>query len=269
MRSLLFSGSVLAATLFPAVVPAAVVQVRVTAENLAPANSVAFAPLRLGFNNGTFDSFNINQQPGAAIISIAEGGSGSDWFPAFALSEPIAVLGTVVPNPPGPLVPGASASSIFTIDTAINPFFTFGSMVVPSNDVFIGNDSPMQYRVFDAAGNLLINNILQDASDIWDAGSEVTDPANAAFLVGGINGNRIADNGNVVFDFTGLNAFNGLTTGAGYVFNSQLTPNLDIYRITFDVVPEPSTYALFGIGSLGLLAARLWRKRQVKLIAAE
>ncbi len=38
---------------------AAIVNVTVTFQNLAPVNSVSFAPLRVGFNNGTFDSFNI------------------------------------------------------------------------------------------------------------------------------------------------------------------------------------------------------------------
>ena len=54
------------------------------------------------------------------------------------------MLGTVVGMPPGPLLPGATASTIFTVDPSINRFFTFGSMVVPSNDYFIGNDDPME-----------------------------------------------------------------------------------------------------------------------------
>ncbi|MDA0660381.1 MAG: spondin domain-containing protein, partial [Planctomycetota bacterium] len=99
------------------------IQVRVTVENLAPANTLSFAPLRLGFNNGTFDSFNNGQAAGAAIISVAEGGSGADWFPAFAAADPTATLGTVVPNPPGPLVPGAMGSAVFTVDPMVNPNF--------------------------------------------------------------------------------------------------------------------------------------------------
>lgn len=118
------------------------VELRVTVRNLAPANSVAFAPLRVGFNNGSYDSFNAGMTAGPAIVSIAEGGSGSAWFPAFGAADPTAALGTVVPMPPGPLLPGASASATFTVDPALNRFFTFGAMVVPSNDYFIGNDSP-------------------------------------------------------------------------------------------------------------------------------
>ena len=85
------------------------VQLRVTIQNLAPANSLSFAPLRVGFHNGTFDSFNEGTTPTAPIISIAEGGSGNAWFPAFAAAEPNATLGTVVGMPAGPLLPGATA----------------------------------------------------------------------------------------------------------------------------------------------------------------
>lgn len=230
---------------------AEMVQLRVMVENLAPQNSIAFAPLRVGFHAGVFDAFNNGEAATAPIISIAEGGSGADWFPAFAAAEPNATLGTVVPDPAGPLVPGLTGSATFTVDTAFNRFFTFGSMVVPSNDHFIGNDSPTQYMLFDAAGNLNLTEIRQQASDIWDAGSEASDPANAAFLAIGNNDLRTPQGGVVGFDFAQLDIFNGLTTGAGYDFDSQLSADLDVYRISFAVVPEPSACALLGIAALG------------------
>ena len=128
---------------------AAPVTVKVTIENLAPANSVSFAPLRLGFNNGTFDAFNIGQVATAPIISVAEGGSGAAWLPAFAAADPGAVIGSIG----GPLFPGQTREAFFTVDGTVNRFFTFGSMVIPSNDFFIGNDDATEYQIFDAAGN--------------------------------------------------------------------------------------------------------------------
>lgn len=237
---------------------AALVNVMVTVQNLAPANSVSFAPLRVGFNNGTFDSFNINTTATAPIISIAEGGSGNDWFPAFGAVQPTAVLGTVG----GALFPGASATQSFVVDSNVNPFFTFASMVIPSNDLFIGNDNPQAFRILDAAGNLLISQINQTAAQIWDAGSEVADPLNAAFVVGGNNSARTPENGVVTFDFTELNAFNGLTTGAGYVFNNSLLANTNIARITFAVtaVPEPGSMALVGLAGIALVVGRYRKK---------
>lgn len=227
------------------------VKVRVSVRNLAPSNSIAFAPLRLGFNDGAFDSFNAGQAATAPIISIAEGGSGDDWFPAFEAAQPSATLGTVVPNPPGPLLPGGFAGGVFTVDPAINRSFTFGAMVVPSNDYFIGNDSPTEHLLLDDMGNLLIDSITLTASDIWDAGSELDGPFGAAFLEGSNNDDRIPENGVVGFDFQGLaDNFNGLTTAAGYVFDSRLAADTAVYRIRFTIVPAPGAAALLVLSAL-------------------
>ncbi len=238
---------------------AELVHVRVVAQNLAPANSVTFAPLRVGFNGGTFDSFDVGMAASEAIVSIAEGGSGSAWFPAFARADRTATLGTTVGTPAGPLLPGATVTSDFVVDTEVNPYFTFGSMVVPSNDHFIGNDSPTEYQLFNPDGTLAIQSISLHGSDVWDAGSEVTDPAGAAFLVVGDNSLKTPENGVVNFNFTELDAYNGLMTAAGYVFDRQFEADDLIYRISFEVIPADDCLGdLNGDGSvdgadLGLL----------------
>lgn len=222
------------------------VELRVTVQNLSPANSISFAPLRVGFNNGTYDAFNNGMAASAAITSIAEGGSGNDWFPAFASADPTATLGSIG----GALFPGATATNTFMVDPSINRFFTFGSMVIPSNDHFIGNDDPTEYMLFDAMGNLNITSISQLGSEIWDNGSEIEDPANAAFLMGGVNAQRTPQNGVVNFNFDRLDAFNGLTTAAGYTFNRQIGASDEVYRISFEVIPAPGAAAMLGLAGL-------------------
>ena len=74
---------------------AANVKVTVKIENLAPANSVSYAALHLGFNNGTFDAFNIGAVAGAGIVSVAEGGAGKVWPADFAAADPTATRGTI------------------------------------------------------------------------------------------------------------------------------------------------------------------------------
>jgi PEP-CTERM motif len=243
-----------AALSFTSLAQAAMVDVTVTVLNRAPANSLSFAPLHLGFNNGTFDAFNLGGVATAPIISVAEGGAGDVWQTAFAAADPTAVRGTIG----GLLQPGQSRSQTFRVDTAVNPYFTFGAMAVPSNDFFIGNDNPMEYKLFDAMGHSLLSSIDVQAWEIWDAGSELFDPLAAAFV--GNNSLRTPQNGLVSNNFSEFTGFNGLTTGAGYVFNSQLKADTDVYRIDFSVqpVPEPETYALMlgGLLAVGFAARR-------------
>jgi PEP-CTERM motif len=123
-------------------------------------------------------------------------------------------------------------------------------MVVPSNDFFIGNDTPTRHELFDTMGNLLVSAINQRSRQIWDAGSEVFDPAAAAFV--GSNDLRANQNSVVAFNFAELAAFNGLNTAGGYLFSSQLGADTEVYRISFEVtpVPEPESYAMMLAGLL-------------------
>jgi hypothetical protein len=223
-------------------------------ENRAASNSVSFAPLHLGLHSGSYDAFNLGQVAGAAIISVAEGGSGSAWLPAFASADPTAVVGTIG----GPLFPGQMRSMAWAVDPLQNPYFTYASMVIPSNDFFIGNDNPQGIRLFDAGGQLQTTSITVRARNIWDAGSEIFDPAASAFV--GDNDLRQAQNSVVSFNFAELAGFNGFTTGANYVFTSGLVADSEVYRISFSVspVPEPQALSLMlaGLMTLGWLAHR-------------
>jgi hypothetical protein len=257
LRSIVHAAIVSTAALGAAAAVAAPVQVHVTVESLVPADGISFAPFHVGFHAGTFDAFDLGSPAGAAIISVAEGGTGSAWFPAFAAAEPGATLGTVAA---APLLPGAMLSGSFVVDPALNRFFTFASMAVPSNDFFVGNDDPMEYALFDAAGMLQTATIHVRAGEIWDAGSEAFDPAAAAFVVGGNNDLRTPQNSVVAFDFAELAAFNGLTTAAGYTLNSTLRADDEVLRISFAVqaIPEPGTYALalLGLAAVGIATRR-------------
>lgn len=112
--------------------------VTVTVQNLAASNSVSFAPLHFGFHAGLFDAFNIGGVATASIVSVAEGGGGQVWQAAFGAAEPGASRSAVGRL----LTPGGTASLTLVVDPSQARFFTSGAMMVPSNDFFIGNDSP-------------------------------------------------------------------------------------------------------------------------------
>ncbi|TWU59318.1 Spondin [Rubripirellula tenax] len=268
-----FSGLMAGLTLLcvpaiPSTANAAIVDLTVTIENLAPTNSVSFAPTRVAFHNGSFDPFNNGETAGEAIKSIAEGGSGNAWFPAVTAADPNAATGTIAAG--GPAVPSGNAGGLsntatatFRIDTNSQGFFTFANMVVPSNDLFLGNDSPL--GLFDSNGALTTTSILQTGSSIWDANSEVAIAGNAAFLQGSMNDLRVEEGGVVAFDFAELATYNGLTTAAGYVFDSSsITAGTEIFRVSFSsvtAVPEPSS-VLAGVVCCVGLGVRSYRKRR-------
>jgi hypothetical protein len=89
------------------------------------------------------------------------------------------------PSGPPPIQPGESASGTFTINPTSATYLTFLSMLLPSNDHFIGNDNPLAYQIFDAVGNYTGDRTISvTESQIYDAGTEANGLTGAAFVQG-------------------------------------------------------------------------------------
>lgn len=236
----------------------------ITFENVLPAGSFSLTPFWTAFHDGSFDTYD-GGAPAAGfpgITELAEDGLTGPISTAFGASPAAAAGGvdfTTEGDESGAPVfsPGESrTTTVQLFNTQVNRYFSYASMVVPSNDLFIGNGNPLAHEVFDAAGNFTGPVVIEVfAREINDNGTEVNNAAaGAAFSA--LGGEGIDESNNVTnfFDNDGaseyLLSFVGTTTADGNTVTSTFSEDNLVARIT--IVPAPGA---FGVAGLGVIAA--------------
>ena len=157
-----------------------------------------------------------------------------------------------------------------------NRYFSYASMLFPTNDGFIGNDDPLAIEIFNNQGEFLGAEFIIMGTDVLDGGTEVNDESpETLFYTLDTFGNSVDENGVIQpFPVPGF-----LPPGSGglldFEFNGNLiasnadftVPNYPIARLTIsqfmspqpppsESVPDPaSTVGLIFLGG-GLLAHR-------------
>ncbi len=240
-------------------------QLRVTVTNMTSTGSLSLSPLFVAFHNGSFDTFNAGSAASPGLQMLAELGNASGLASSLGTTDPGAMWGLIpAVGPSGfpQIEPGETGSMMFNVNGSMNRYFTFASMVVPSNDAFTSNDNPMATMLFDASGHFQgTKTILLTGNDVWDAGTEVNGLFGSAFIVGQDATQHIAQNG-VVMMHPGFGVFDGQMMPNGQTFNAA---NADIgagtgfslARITVSAVPEPNSLLLvLGALSLGVFLLR-------------
>ncbi|MEM8781236.1 MAG: spondin domain-containing protein [Planctomycetota bacterium] len=230
---------------------------------------LSITPLWFGFHNGAFDSFDVGSAADAvlgtnAVELIAELGDVSQITADFTAAPGIpgniqGVVATTTGAPP--IEPGEIGTGFVTpINPSAYQYFSFLSMIVPTNDTFIGNDDPFAYRVFDDDDNLIdefgnvttSRTITLTAGDVLDAATEINNGLGAAFTQGQ-DGTLGTDENGVVTIGSDLSAFLGATDVTGRVINDLITGDEVLATITISIVPEPATASLLGLGALALV----------------
>lgn len=162
-------------------------QITITLANLNPTEGSLLTPIVVATQNGIYDQFDVGSAASESIERLAEDGTVGPRIAAAlgsgGVREAQATAG-------GPVAPGETRTLTFFADPTdpLTQYISYASMVIPSNDAFIGNDDPTQIDLFDDEGNL-IRRVGSDAfivsgDNVYDAGTEVNDevPANTAAL---------------------------------------------------------------------------------------
>lgn len=241
----------------------------ITVENLAPTGGFFLTPTWVGLHDGGFDLFDVGTAATPGLATIAETGDVSVLQGEFAAPgrlQSVAAdpsdFGSVGMQPPLIDTGNTATTEINIINPAAYRYFSYASMVIPSNDAFIGNGNPLAYELFDAAGNFNGDLVIDvTGADIWDSGSEVNNTYGAAFSaidLTGIDAGMIGarENGTVQ-QHPGLANFEGTPTPVGLI-GDGLAPGLDtaVARITISRVPEPGTIAMVSLAGFGLAFRR-------------
>ena len=173
-------------------------------------NATCQTPVWVGIHNGTFDTYDRDANASAVLEPLAEDGNNDPIVADFS-----AVNGTVWDGTVGeaPICYGESAELPFefAVETGAALYFSYASMVIPSNDAFVSNGDPMEYEVIGSDGEAKNLTIEIMGSEVLDAGTEVNDeiPENTAFFGQTKPGTGEDENGVVVLH----EGFNSIGSG--------------------------------------------------------
>jgi Ca2+-binding RTX toxin-like protein len=162
-------------------------QIEITLTNLSPDQGSLLTPIFVATQNGIYDQFDVGSAASENIERLAEDGTVG---PRIAAALASGGVGEAQATVGGPVAPGETRTLTFFADPTdpLTQYISYASMVIPSNDAFIGNDDPTQLDLFDDGGNLIrrvgANAFVVTGDNVYDAGTEVNDeiPANTAAL---------------------------------------------------------------------------------------
>ncbi|MEM6309921.1 MAG: spondin domain-containing protein [Pseudomonadota bacterium] len=266
--------------------PAAATSLRITVTNDAQENGFALTPVYTAFHNGDFDSYNPGEAATLGLEALAEVGNFApirDERIAATTDQGNPSAGAVFSSftPDGgrrPLFGGESATvDVELTNVATQRYFSFLSMVIPTNDLFIANGDPFAFELFDAQGNFLGDREIKvTGAAIRDAGTEVNDRTfGVAFAAGQNGGEGAVENGVVTTNgYDELIRYVGLDTAGGFTIDPALKNTLlDFSADEFAVatiriesvapvpLPASSLMLLSAVGFAGFVARRKHKAR--------
>ncbi|MEM1431378.1 MAG: spondin domain-containing protein [Pseudomonadota bacterium] len=153
---------------------------RISVRNTSEDGGTFLTPFYFGFHDGNFDLFDAGAVASPGLEALAEDGN---FMPVAA--ERLAVSpdsqGLVVAGAGGPIATQEFTSNTISANQNVNTYVSFGAMILPSNDAFVGTDDAV--KLFNANGTFLgAQTVVFEGTDVYDAGTEVNTELDAAFI---------------------------------------------------------------------------------------
>lgn len=246
--------------------PASADALKITVQSLQPNGGFAFSPIWFGFHDGTFQPFTAGSSASSSIEAVAEL---ADLGP---ISNQFMGHGVQTSVGGSPFTPGSSASTIINIaNPSTDRFVNYAGMVVPSNDLFLGNQNGL--ALFDSSGNFLgPQTITIFGRNVWDAGTEVNDVNDHPAFIQGQDPHGGTDEHGTIGLFLDrpdsaayLASILGKTTAANYEITSLLSSDVAVASISFQVVPEVPSMAMSALPVLGLCCFWIYKRNRKEL----
>lgn len=206
-------------------------RITVQIENVAPMQGTFVTPVWVGLHDGAaFDTYNGNTPASSrpiagsnALESICEDGSTAAISSDFTTLQPLGQQSTL-PGPNGPIAPGEMTSFSFVVDSddPNTRYFSYASMILPSNDFCVSNGSPLAHPLFNDQGEFIAESFFVAGNEALDAGTEVNDelPANTAFFGQAAPNTSVDEGGNIGTLGSDINGITGfLPRGSGGILD--------------------------------------------------
>jgi len=191
--------------------------------NKAPLKGTCQTPVWVGIHAGTFDTYDRNAPISEAFERLVEDGNNEPISMDFAMTEGAVWDATVGEG--APICPGESSYIPFEITLVPDTvhYFSYASMILPSNDAFVANGDPLAFPLFSESGTFLPVRVESMGNMALDGGTEVNDevPMNTAFFGQTVPNTGVDENG-VVLSHPGFKP-----KGRGGILDSRMFANAD------------------------------------------
>lgn len=187
-------------------------ELRISVRNTSDAGGTFTTPFFFGFHDGGFDLFDVGAAASSGLEALAEDGNFAPLAAELTAASPSSQE-LVVAGAAGPIATQEFAANRIDVDGSVNTQVSFGAMILPSNDAFVGTADAV--TLFDSNGNFVgAQTVTFEGTDVYDAGTEVNTELDAAFINQAAPDTGVDENG-VIALHPGFNGSLGNPVGEG------------------------------------------------------